>query len=102
MTVGKLLRELSHTGPITSLDFHPNEFLLASGGKDGVVNFWDLELFQNVSACAPDLGIEMSEQGVFALNFSSDGKALISGYHKSLRVWGWEPSTCLDTLPTGM
>ena len=35
LTAGKLLTDLKlHNGPVTTVEFHPNEFLLASGSAD--------------------------------------------------------------------
>ena len=39
-----------HSGPVNTVEFHPNEFLLASGSSDRTVKFWDLETFQLVSS----------------------------------------------------
>lgn len=45
--MGRVLKEFSeHNNSITCVEFHPNEFLLASGSSDRTVNFWDLESFQ--------------------------------------------------------
>lgn len=54
---GRLFKEFSdHTGSVTAVEFHPNEFLLASGSCDRSVNFWDLENFQLVSTTDQDVG----------------------------------------------
>jgi len=35
LAAGKLLVELrQHTGPVNSIEFHPSEYLLASGSSD--------------------------------------------------------------------
>ena len=44
-----------HNAPVTDVEFHPHEFLLASGSADGTVKFWDLETFSLVSSSAPDV-----------------------------------------------
>lgn len=31
------------------IEFHPNEFLLATGAADRTVRFWDLETFDHVA-----------------------------------------------------
>lgn len=54
--VGRVLSEFSdHTGPVTDVEFHPHEFLLASGSLDRTVKFWDLETFSLVSSSLPDV-----------------------------------------------
>lgn len=51
LRAGRQLREFSeHRGPATTVEFHPHEFLLASGSADRTVHFWDLESFQLVSS----------------------------------------------------
>lgn len=35
------------------------------------------------------------------LLFSPDGSCLFSGASDSLRVFGWEPDRCFDTVPVG-
>ena len=55
LTAGKLLNDFKlHTGPVNTVEFHPNEFLLASGSSDRTVKFWDLESFQLVSSTDGD------------------------------------------------
>ena len=52
-----MLKEFSeHSGAVTSVEFHPHEFLLASGSAGRSVNFWDLENFQLVSSTDRDGG----------------------------------------------
>lgn len=54
---GKVLKEFAeHSGAVTSVEFHPHEFLLASGSAGRSVNFWDLESFQLVSSTERDGG----------------------------------------------
>ncbi len=53
--VGKVLTEFSdHRGPVTDVEFHPHEFLLASGSLDRTVKFWELETFSLISSSVPD------------------------------------------------
>lgn len=55
--VGRKLAELTdHEAAVLTLEFHPHEFLLASGGMDRRVQFWDLENFQAVSSTSQDKG----------------------------------------------
>lgn len=49
------MREFAeHTEAATTVEFHPHEFLLASGSADKTVHFWDLESFQLVSSTEPE------------------------------------------------
>ncbi|KAM4722603.1 katanin p80 WD40 repeat-containing subunit B1 [Rhinophrynus dorsalis] len=96
LTAGKLMAELSeHTGPVHTVEFHPNEYLLASGSMDRTVRFWDLEKFQLVG-CTEGEAIP-----VRAILFSSDGGCLFCGGRDALRVYGWEPERCFDTVSVG-
>ncbi len=50
-----MLTEFSdHRGPVTDVEFHPHEFLLASGSLDRTVKFWELETFSLISSSVPD------------------------------------------------
>ena len=46
LRAGKQLTELvGHTAPVTDVEFHPHEFLLATSSEDRSVCLWDLETF---------------------------------------------------------
>ncbi|KAK2085142.1 Katanin p80 WD40 repeat-containing subunit B1 [Saguinus oedipus] len=81
-----------HTGPVNVVEFHPNEYLLASGSSDRTIRFWDLEKFQVVSC------IEGEPGPVRSVLFNPDGSCLYSGCQDSLRVYGWEPERCFDVV----
>lgn len=50
LRAGRVLHEFTdHTGPVTSVEFHPREFLLASASTDKTAYFWDLDNFAPVS-----------------------------------------------------
>ncbi|XP_013387061.1 katanin p80 WD40 repeat-containing subunit B1 isoform X1 [Lingula anatina] len=96
LTAGKLLTELNdHTGPVNSLEFHPNEFLLASGSSDRTAKYWDLETFQCVSTTDGECG------GIRSISFHPDGLCLYAATQDVLKVYGWEPARCYDTVATG-
>ena len=81
MTAGKMLHDFKlHSGAVTSIEFHPNEFLLASGSADRTVKFWDLETMQMIASTS----IEASR--VRAVCFGSDN-VLFSGGQDSLRAY---------------
>ncbi|KAF7485275.1 katanin p80 WD40 repeat-containing subunit B1 [Marmota monax] len=81
-----------HTGPVNVVEFHPNEYLLASGSSDRTIRFWDLEKFQVVSCIDGEPG------PVRSVLFNPDGCCLYSGCQDSLRVYGWEPERCFDVV----
>lgn len=70
----------AHTSAVTSVQFHPKEFLLATASSDRTTKFWDLERFELVSETAPDA------HGARCIQFHPDGAAILNGAQDSLRV----------------
>lgn len=94
LTAGKLLTDLRlHTAGVQVVEFHPNELLLSSGSSDKTVKFWDLENFQLVSSTEADAS------PVRCVYFDPDGSCLYSGVKDFLKVYGWEPAQCFDSVP---
>ncbi|KAK9115464.1 hypothetical protein Sjap_014411 [Stephania japonica] len=55
LTAGKLLHDFKyHEGQVQCIDFHPHEFLLATGSADRTVKFWDLETFELIGSAGPE------------------------------------------------
>lgn len=93
LTSGKLLHDFkSHTAASTCVEFHPKEFLLATASNDRTVKFWDLESFQLVSSIDPETN------GIRCITFHPEGLSLFSGAQDSMRIYGWEPVRCYDSL----
>ncbi|KAK7500270.1 hypothetical protein BaRGS_00008493 [Batillaria attramentaria] len=93
LTAGKLLTDLKlHKGSVNIVEFHPHELLLASGSSDRTVKFWDLETFQLVSSTDGD------STPIRSIAFHPDGVCLYSGCKDTLKVYGWEPIRCYDTV----
>ena len=81
LSAGKVITDFkSHTGAVTSVQFHPKEFLLASASFDRTTKFWDLERFTLVSETAPEAN------GIRCIRFHPEGEAIFSGAQDSLRV----------------
>ena len=92
LAAGRCLKEFApHDGAVTSVEFHPNELLLATGSTDRVVKLWDLETFEQVDECVEATGIK-------ALRFAPDGSALLTGTGEFLKTWRWEPAQCHDAV----
>jgi katanin p80 WD40 repeat-containing subunit B1 len=77
------------------VEFHPEDFLLASSSADRSVRFWDLENFQLVSKSDKETAL------IRCLHFSVDGQCLFAGCAEQLKVYGWEPACVFDTVTTG-
>ncbi|EXC04046.1 Katanin p80 WD40 repeat-containing subunit B1-1-like protein [Morus notabilis] len=84
-----------NTVKVQCIDFHPHEFLLATGSADRTVKFWDLETFELIGSAGPET------TGVRCLTFNPDGRTLLCGLHESLKVFSWEPIRCHDGVDVG-
>ncbi|XP_052816849.1 katanin p80 WD40 repeat-containing subunit B1-like isoform X2 [Mya arenaria] len=94
LTAGKLLTDLRlHTAGINVIEFHPNEMLLASGSSDKTVKFWDLDTFQLICTTEHDAN------PVRCIKFDPEGACLYTGVKDFLKVYGWEPTQCYDSVP---
>ncbi len=77
--------ERGHSEWIQSLAFSPKDDTLASGGKDAVVQFW------NVDEAAPRRTLLGHHGRVWSVAWSPDGKSLASsGADAEVRVWDAE------------
>ena len=83
LSTGELVKMMyGHTKPVESMAFHPNNWLFASGSRDGSVGLW------NASKGIGNLRIEASSRPINCVGFSPDGKRLAAGgQDKMVRVW---------------
>jgi katanin p80 WD40 repeat-containing subunit B1 len=91
----KLLEFIENGSPVTCLQFHPYEFLMAAGRNDGSVDLYDLESKQMISR------IERREAGgnsVKCITFSDNGECLFVGTTQNISVLGWEPDREFDRI----
>ncbi|XP_052061329.1 katanin p80 WD40 repeat-containing subunit B1-like isoform X2 [Mytilus californianus] len=94
LTAGKVLTTLNlHCGPVNVVEFHPKELLLGTGSSDKTIKFWDLETFSMVSST------DGNSTPIRSMAFHPDGLCLFSGGKDLLKVYGWEPSECHDSIP---
>ena len=70
----------SHAAGVTSVQFHPKEFLLVTGSSDRSAIVWDLERLEPLSICGPE------STAVRSVQFDSEGTVLLTGAQDSLRV----------------
>ncbi len=55
LSAGRMIANFQeHIGPVMSVQFHPKEFLLATGSSDRTAKFWDLEKFEMISQTTPE------------------------------------------------
>lgn len=91
----KLLEFIENGSPVTCLQFHPYEFLMAAGRNDGSVDLYDLESKTMISR------IERREAGgnsVKCITFSDNGECLFVGTTQNISVLGWEPDREFDRI----
>jgi katanin p80 WD40 repeat-containing subunit B1 len=91
----KLLEFIENGSPVTCLQFHPYEFLMAAGRNDGSVDLYDLESKQMISR------VERREAGgnsVKCITFSDSGECLFVGTTQNISVIGWEPDQEFDRI----
>lgn len=91
----KLLEFIENGSPVTCLQFHPYEFLMAAGRNDGSVDLYDLESKQMISR------IERRDAGgnsVKCITFSDKGDCMFVGTTQNVSVIGWEPDREFDRI----
>ena len=87
-----------HTDDILSLSLHPTKDLVATGqiGRDPEIHVWDAEELTAVSIFK---GVH--ERGICALEFTQDGKKLLSvgldDKHVAA-VWDWRRGECISKV----
>lgn len=76
-----LLRLTEHTGEVWSVDFSPDGYILASGGDDNQIRFWDVD--------TGHLLLTFTDTAkVWSVEFSPDGEFLASGSEDStIHLW---------------
>lgn len=91
----KLLEFIENGSPVTCLQFHPYEFLMAAGRNDGSIDLYDLESKQMISR------VESRDAGgnpVKCITFSDNGECLFVGTTQNISVIGWEPDQEFDRI----
>lgn len=79
----------THPANAMTIAFNSNGRLLASGGDDGQVCLWSVDIEEDANKClANDESSEAIGSAVTALGFSPDGRTIAAGYEDgSVRLW---------------
>ncbi len=85
LRAGKLMSDFQHDAAITSMDFHPCYFQLATGCADRTVRVWDLENLQLLHHTPPEA------TGITSVRFVPDGSHLVTTCRDYLRTRALEP-----------
>jgi len=82
-----------HEACVSSLDFSPDGKILASGGYDKLVKFWDVQ----TGDCLYKL--DQHTGSVCSVSFSPDGQILASGgSDRSICLWNANTGCCIATF----
>lgn len=85
LRAGKLMSDFQHDAAITSMDFHPCYFQLATGCADRTVRVWDLENLQLLHHTPAEA------TGITSVRFVPDGSHLVTTCRDYLRTRTLEP-----------
>ena len=93
MTAGKLLKDFSdHQGPVTTMDFHPNEYFFCTGSNDRTVKLFDVESFQRAGSS------DFESSSIRAVGFHPDGSKVINATQDALKVFSMDPFAVTDVI----
>lgn len=85
----------AHVGPVFALAVAPNDQYVATGGKDKMVNLWNI----TGKHIYKDATLKGHRRGISALCFSSSDRVLASASNDaSVRLWSLVSLTCVKTL----
>ena len=87
-----------HTDDIISLTIHPSKDICATGqvDRDPAIHVWDIQEMKTISIFQ---GVH--ERGVCALEFTNDGKRLLSvglEDNHQVAVWDWRRGECISKV----
>ena len=91
LNAGKLLQEFQHKG-VRSIEYHPNDFLMCSIGKDRCIKIWDVDQMNLVETSTKQ------QSNSSCIRFDRNGEGLLTTTDTALKSWKWEPMRVVDTL----
>ncbi|VVC45263.1 Katanin p80 subunit, C-terminal,WD40-repeat-containing domain,Katanin p80 subunit B1,WD40/YVTN repeat- [Cinara cedri] len=96
LRVGRMIHAFNklHNGVVTSIQFHPLVFLLASSGTDNKIYVLDLEQFCIISQ------IDTEKSTIRCLQFNDRGDVLFGGGTNYFGVFSVEPTKIYDSVTT--
>ena len=75
-----------YSGPLVSLDWSPNGYILATGGDEGTIRLWDAK--QGRELCVFLSPSESLSIGILIVKWSPDGKMIATGgYDGRVMLW---------------
>lgn len=83
-----------HDGALTALQIHPNGEQMVSGGADGTIKIWDIEV--GVPDARVIAGLS-AESAIVSLRYNADGSRLAAGDDEG-RVYVWELSDRVGSI----
>ncbi|MBW1812260.1 MAG: zinc-ribbon domain-containing protein [Deltaproteobacteria bacterium] len=86
-----ILKDEYRPGFVTALAFHPSGNVLATGGPDKSIRFWDIQTRKELSAISDSFA-------VYAIAFSPDGEKLAAGRYDTIKVYTYSGHKLLQEL----
>ena len=97
LMAGKMFKKLqTHRSSVTCIDFHPSEFLVATGSADRTVQILGLDGGMELISKS-----DIFPSGIKSVQFSpNDGSSLLSFCNEGLKVHSWNESNmrCIDNV----
>ncbi len=82
-----------HNGMVRCIGFTPDGRMLATGGDDRKIQFWDMTERQVI------MTLSLEDTAAHSLIFSQDAKTLVTGSYRKIKVWNIstkEELSCVD------